>query len=296
MLHAGVGWMWTGHTSVCLPCKTVLPLSLSSVSIRSLHHTHSTFVDPPDASTMALCPAEGRPDMYGLGIRLAFYIDWFSVALIEYIHEQDLADVRLLGFLLSLAVTISIIVQIVNNDLDPIDINIALILTMGIYVLLTPLYLWRFMTCFNQYLDPLRFSKEEPPPPVFRLMRFLLLIVNAGIGTWFFTTYLAESNLGCDQYAFFLSRMNIDSTVYIAFGAMFFIIVILACICVLFVKSGWITGFEGQERPGRAMRCVQCTHGEHDAYSRTQANSWHCPYRVPSAWNPDSHRPPDPRH
>lgn len=194
--------------------------------------------------------------MYGLGIRLAFYIDWFSVAVIEYVHEQDLADVRLLGFLLSLAVTISIIIQIINHGLEPIDINIALILTMGIYILLTPIYVWRLVTCFNQYLDPLRFSQEEPPPPFFRLLRFLLLIVNTGIGVWFFTTHLAETNLDCEQYAFFLSRMNIDSKVYIAFGAMFFIILVLACICVLFIKSGWITGFEGQERPARAMRCV----------------------------------------
>lgn len=203
---------------------------------------------------MALCSVEGRPDMYGLGIRLAFYITWLSGVFFEYLHEDDLPDIRLTGFLLSLAVTTGMIIQVSKHNLEPIDISLSLILTMGIYCFFIPVYTWRVITCFNEYLDPLRYSNEQNAPPVFRLARFLLLVVNTGVGIWFFTTYLVDLKPDCEQYVFFLSRMRIQDKIYVVFGSIFFIAIVMACIAVFLFQAGWMSPFTNYERPPRHRR------------------------------------------
>ena len=192
--------------------------------------------------------------MYGLGIRLAFYIVWATAAFFEFVHEEDLPDLRLLGFSLSLAVTIGLAVQISKHTLQPIDIDISLILSMGIYVFLIPVYSWRVITCFNRYLDPLRHTTEAESTPVFKLARLLLLLVITGIGIWFFTTYLVDLQLGCEQYAFFLSKMKIEDKIYVAFGSIFFIAVVITCIVVLAFQTGWARSMFAYERPRRSRR------------------------------------------
>ncbi|CAM1501179.1 Fc.00g103410.m01.CDS01 [Cosmosporella sp. VM-42] len=205
---------------------------------------------------MVLCHLEGRPDMYGLGIRLACYGQWLSACIMEFVHEEDLPTIRLLGFLLSLSITVGNLIQIASHNLEPIDINISLVLSMGIFILVTPIYIWRLATCFNQYLDPLR-NSQETSTAFMKISNGALLVTNTGIGIWFYTTYLPMQHLDCDQYGFFLSKMRLTDKTYIAFGSIFFIAIVLCCVGALLVKAGWRAVWEPRERPRRQTRRIQ---------------------------------------
>ncbi|KAI5458938.1 hypothetical protein BGZ63DRAFT_268566 [Mariannaea sp. PMI_226] len=179
-----------------------------------------------------LCPAQGRPEMYGLGIRCAFYVQWFGAVIVEYYDEDDLPDVRHLGAFLSAAATTGLIIQIARDDLETIDIYLVLLLAIGTFFFLIPIYVWRVLTRCNPNLDPFVLSKERHGP-VYKYLTFLLLVADASVGTWFYTSHLPQLDRDCRQYAFVFGRVNIEEKVYIAFTAIFYICILIACGCLL---------------------------------------------------------------
>lgn len=185
-----------------------------------------------NVASTALCPTTGRPEMYGLGIRCAFYVQWFGAVLVEYIDEDDLPDVRSLGAFLSAAATTGLIIQVAQSKLQTMDIYIVLLLAVGIFFFLIPIHVWRVLTRCNPNLDPFRLSKERHGI-VYKFATFLLLVADASVGTWFYTTYLPRLNQSCRQYAFVFGKVDIENKVYIAFTAIFYICILLACACVI---------------------------------------------------------------
>ncbi|KAF7563217.1 hypothetical protein G7046_g912 [Stylonectria norvegica] len=197
---------------------------------------------------MILCQGEGRPDMYGLGIRIAFYIQWIGAIIVEGLDEQDLPDIQLVGFLQSTAVTIALFAQVAGNHrVQPIDIYLALVLSMGIFIFMVPIYVWRMLTCFNKHLDPLRGSKETQSS-FFKLCNFVLLLSNAGIGVWYYTTYLPDPARDCEQYGFFFNKVELGDKGYIAFSSIFYLCIIIVCIGVVLVMAGWEADFGHKRR------------------------------------------------
>ncbi|KAH7121739.1 hypothetical protein B0J13DRAFT_456637 [Dactylonectria estremocensis] len=160
-------------------------------------------------STSSLCPTIGRPDMYGLGIRIAFYIQWLAAVIIEYFDEEDLPDLRFLGAFLSAAATTSLVVQISRDDLEPMDIYMTLLLGIGVFFFAMPLHVWRAVTRCNPNLDPFQLSQEQHGF-IFQFSTFLLLATNASVGTWYYTSYLPNLNRSCRQYAFVFGKTDLE--------------------------------------------------------------------------------------
>lgn len=200
----------------------------------------------------ALCQSEGRPDMYGLGIRLSFYVQWFGAALIQYMDETYLSDVRLLGLLLSAAAAVALVVQLTSDDhLGPVDIYLTLLLSLGVYLFLVPVYLWRALTCCNPYWNPARYARDEPSPAI-KLSNFIIVVTLAAIGVWFTANYLPGLDSRCHYYGFFFSKVDVEKTAFIAFSAMFYLIIILVCAGIILVKSGCEMNIWAKERRRRA--------------------------------------------
>lgn len=187
---------------------------------------------------MAVCQLEPKPDMYGLGIRLAFYIAWFGALLVEAIDETDLADVRFLGVLLSGAEALGLLIQVANTDLRAADIYISLLLASGIFIFLIPLYAWKAVSLCHPYWDPTRWTKERPSP-IYRFCHFVLLIGVASLGTWFYTTYLPGLDEGCDQYGFLFSRISVTNNGFIVPNAILSVLILVVCAGILFQAVGW---------------------------------------------------------
>lgn len=202
---------------------------------------------------MALCQLQSRPDMYGLGIRVAFYIQWFGAALMTCIDEADLSDIRLFGIILSAAITLAMIVQAANNSLRSADIYITLLLAAGIYLPLVPIYIWKGFTLCHPYWNPLRYSREQPPI-VFLYFNFVLLASIASIGIWFYTSFIPSDMPDCDQYGFFFGKVSFDNQAYVAFNAILYIVIILVCVGILIGGMGCKVSMWEREKHRRRVR------------------------------------------
>lgn len=188
---------------------------------------------------MALCQYAARPEMYGLGIRISFYLQWAGLALLDYLSTEDLYPIRLLAILLSAAATLGLIIQLAKDLLRPAEIYIVFLLAIGTYLFLVPIYIWRGLTLCNPYWNPRRWSRERPAP-IYKLSNYLLVVVLTGIGIWFWITYLPGLPDGsCSQYGFFFGRVSLRNTVYIAFNAMLYVVIAVVCVGILLMNAGW---------------------------------------------------------
>lgn len=102
---------------------------------------------------MAVCKISGNNDMYGLGIRIGFYLQWYGAILARWIAPSE---VKNLAFSLDIfvAATFLALINLTFNDfnsLEPVETYIVLLLLFGAYLALVPIYVWRLLTACNPY-------------------------------------------------------------------------------------------------------------------------------------------------
>ncbi|EXK40616.1 hypothetical protein FOXG_20337 [Fusarium oxysporum f. sp. lycopersici 4287] len=169
-----------------------------------------------------LCSLTGRSDVYGVGIRAAFYAQWLGSLLIEYLSEENLADLRFISIFSSAAASTSLVIGVAYNSLQPLDIYFLLLLAMGFFLFQIPLYIWRILTRCQAHLDPFQLSKESHGH-FYHLMSLTVLSANVSIGTWYFTSFLPHLDRDCRDVIFILGKVGLDSQGYIIAGSIFFI-------------------------------------------------------------------------
>lgn len=126
---------------------------------------------------MSLCTFSGNADMYGLGIRLGYYLQWYGGMLATLLAPDEVGNARIsLGFFIS-ATFLALIIQTVQHQLYSIEIYIILLLTFGAYISLLPILLWRLLTRCDQHKDPTRFPLVDPGSIHSDLHSVLLLAV-----------------------------------------------------------------------------------------------------------------------
>ncbi|KAI7772159.1 hypothetical protein LZL87_009322 [Fusarium oxysporum] len=175
-----------------------------------------------DTRSEPLCSLTGRSDVYGVGIRAAFYAQWLGSLLIEYLSEENLADLRFISIFSSAAASISLVIGVAYNSLQPLDIYFLLLLAMGFFLFQMSLYVWRILTRCQAHLDPFQLSKESHGH-CYHLMSFTVLSANVPIGTWYFTSFLPHLDRDCRDLVFLFGKVNLESQGYIIAGSIFFI-------------------------------------------------------------------------
>ncbi|OLN86307.1 hypothetical protein CCHL11_09365 [Colletotrichum chlorophyti] len=206
------------------------------------------------------CQVEGKPELYGLGIRVTFYIQWFGAIAVEYLEVADLPDIRLIGLLFSAAAFLGLIIQSSMTTLQPVDTYIVLLLAMGIYIFLVPLYVWKALTCFNPHWNPFRWSKETPTP-AFKVLNFTLLLAITSFAVWYWCAYVPENACSTDQYGFFFSRVSLANKPFIAFNAIMYLVILLVCFVILLLKVGWEVPFwRGKKKKRRTKLLARKMH------------------------------------
>ncbi|PTB62065.1 hypothetical protein BBK36DRAFT_1130332 [Trichoderma citrinoviride] len=163
---------------------------------------------------MISCGREGRPDLYGLGIRLGIYFQWFGEILVEFFDQADVSDIRLLGFLLSGAIVLALLVQVADQRVQGADIYIMLQLAAGSYIFLVPMYIWKALTCCDRRWDPLRRTRETNMA-IFNVSTMVLLVIISALQLWFFSTYMPTKGRQCGYYGFFFAKVRLDNTAYV---------------------------------------------------------------------------------
>ncbi|KAK4104591.1 hypothetical protein N658DRAFT_419349 [Parathielavia hyrcaniae] len=85
-----------------------------------------------------LCAIAGSPDLYGLGIRLSFYLLWFSVLIGERCHERHAQVPRAVELVLAYAVFLGLAMAASAGALFASEVYVALLLISTTVYLLVP--------------------------------------------------------------------------------------------------------------------------------------------------------------
>ena len=105
---------------------------------------------------------DGNPDMYGLGIRLGFYIQWFTLITANLFENiEELPTIRLTLGSFVVANFIALIVQDRLHTVNAIDIFVMVVLYFGFYLSHIPVFAWRVLTRFDASVDPTRWTNSE---------------------------------------------------------------------------------------------------------------------------------------
>ncbi|KAK7722487.1 hypothetical protein SLS64_001024 [Diaporthe eres] len=78
---------------------------------------------------MALCNIPANSGSYGVGIRIAFYLQWFGMIVTSWALESDALNLRLINALTTAATSIGLVLNL--ESLQPVEVYIVLLLTCG---------------------------------------------------------------------------------------------------------------------------------------------------------------------
>ncbi|CAN8106198.1 unnamed protein product [Discula destructiva] len=191
---------------------------------------------------MAACQILGHADSYGLGIRMAFYLQWFGLIITCWLLESDALSFKFLNSLTILATAIGLALNL--DLLQPAEIYIILLLVCGTLYFLVPVYLWRLLTCCRPWWDTERWNRMRMGW-LFRACMALLFGTLLGIQIWFWCTgvyvrpTVADTN--CQQYGFFFGQMVLDGPALTAINIILHIAMLLMGIWLFCV---WIGMFD----------------------------------------------------
>ena len=146
--------------------------------------------------------------MYGVGIRVGFYLQWYGVLLAAWIAPEEVYNMRITVTFFTAATFLATVLLTVRQLLDPVEIYVVLLLNFGSALYLIPVFTWRITTGFNPRLDPTRFPRAQPPSSTFNVLHFLLLIVVSCYQVWFWASQRSFVDVvdHCPRYGFFFSK------------------------------------------------------------------------------------------
>lgn len=156
------------------------------------------------ANDFTLCGAvPGNEDMYGLGIRLGFYLQWFASILANFLMtKSEIASTRFAIYSYLTAVLIALSIQIARGTATDLDQYIVLLLCFGAYYSHVAIFLWRILTCFRKEWDPTRWTVLASTLPL-RIFSQVILIAIVTLQFVFWSRLpRGEMEDGCRRYGF----------------------------------------------------------------------------------------------
>ncbi|KAF3760552.1 hypothetical protein M406DRAFT_222866, partial [Cryphonectria parasitica EP155] len=161
------------------------------------------------------CQIQGHPDAYGLGIRIAFYLQWFALIISCWLSDGDALNLKFLNALTIAATSIGLALNL--STLQPVEVYVILLLVCGTLYFQVPVFLWRVVTCCRPWWDTERWNKLRMGW-LFKTGMALLLGTLLGVEIWFWCTGVYEKPAGmddaggCRQYAFLFGQVPLDSS------------------------------------------------------------------------------------
>lgn len=145
--------------------------------------------------------------MYGLGIRLGFYIQWLAGSLAAVLLvEDDVKGIRSALFGFTLATFLAAVVEAAKQESNTtiVDIYVSLLLCFGYFYFFLVRAIWRL------YLRARKIERDETKltvlvaSPEFDILQMLLLLAVTAMKIWFWATMLTRSSQshGCPRYGF----------------------------------------------------------------------------------------------
>lgn len=220
------------------------PLSRSLTRFKSL----IIFSEPPSNSKflfrasfhlhMTICSFSGNADMYGLGIRLGFYLQWFGTILGTWVARKEVPSMRLsLSFFVA-AIFLALIIQTHHENLRPVEIYIVLLLTFGGYLHLVPLYIWRLLIGCDPDLDPTRHVRVRSGK-MFSRLNFFLLIAVCIFQMWFWIGRVQKGTQdGCTEFGFLFAKVRLNQRGFVVVNVVLYFLLLLFCVTTHGISLG----------------------------------------------------------
>ncbi|PVH72746.1 hypothetical protein DL98DRAFT_502005, partial [Cadophora sp. DSE1049] len=207
---------------------------------------------------MAICSFSGNADMYGLGIRIGFYLQWFGKILATWVARKEVTGMRLSESLFIAATFLALIIQTDRDNLRPVEIYIILLLTFGGYLYFVPLYIWRLLIGCDPDLDPSRHPRVRAGK-MFSRLNFLLLCSVCVFQLWFWIGRVSTIGRdGCTEFGFLFARVRLNQRGFVVVNVVLYFLLLLCCVVVLGISLGKRWGFL-EEKPKRRIGRVRKT-------------------------------------
>jgi hypothetical protein len=200
---------------------------------------------------MDSCNFTGNSDMYGLGIRIGFYLQWFGTILASWIARGEVQGMRLSNSFFVAATFLALVIQTDKNSLRPVETYIILLLTFGAYLYFVPLYIWRLLTCCVPRWDPSRFPRVANGR-IFSVLNFMLLVAVSVFQLWFWIVRAQQTGSdGCEEYGFFFARVPLNEKAFVITNILFQFFLLFCCLGMISISYAKAVGWyrEGRHRP-----------------------------------------------
>ena len=168
--------------------------------------------------------------MYGLGIRIGFYLQWMSSPAAAWIAHRETSSLRTANAFFVSATFIGLVIETALNHLDVVEIYVVLLLGFGKQYSMLVAILWRVATRFNAYWDPTRYMRIPPPSKTFWLLNTIVQIAQIVFQLWFWLYKIPRTDNGCARFGFAFFRVRLTSN-----GFRIFNIVLMVVLLVLTV-------------------------------------------------------------
>jgi len=189
---------------------------------------------------MAVCAFDGNTDMYGIGIRIGFYLQWYAGIAASWMAPSEVPGLRFTISLFIAATFLALLIQILRDvsSLEVVEVYIILLLTFGYYLFLVPLYVWRLLTRCNPAFDPSR-NPRVRAGKVYSLLNFPLLIAVASFQLWFwFARVPTLDSRDCVEYGFFFAKVRMNARPFEIINILLYLLLLIFCAVILLISGG----------------------------------------------------------
>ena len=187
---------------------------------------------------MERCSSQPKPQLYGVGLRLAFYIQWRATSWFRCIGRVDVTNVCLLGVCLSGSMCLSLLAQVMESTARSSELYIMAMLTIGGHILLVPIYAWRVITCCNSSWGALHHSQSQRIPRVLRVVDFVTVVVASSVAVWLFAVRLPEPGMFCNEYGFLFGKASMRDWSFAVSNTALYICILVVCVALVLLR--WV--------------------------------------------------------
>jgi len=182
------------------------------------------------------CEIAGNADLYGLGVRVGFYLQWLALLLANWLCPQEAVVLRL-------AITVFIAINFLATlfqlqqpeHLEDVDIYITLLFTFGPAYYVVVNRMWRMTMRFSIRWVPSRYPITEPPGLLFSILGTALITSHFVFQSWFWAARLAPSHQNCTTYGFMFGKVRLhDPTFRIINICVSILVVVVMSVSLLF--------------------------------------------------------------
>ena len=192
--------------------------------------------------------------MYGLGIRLGFYLQWYAGICANMLAvESEITGNRLALAAFMWGTFIALLVQTITQALSAIDIYVILLMCFGSNYFIIPLLFWRLVTCFDYTLDPTRWIVVKASTAL-NIANVALLLATSGYQLWFWISGIHTIPNDCNPVGFLFVKMPLVSV------PMWAVNVALQCVLICVALIGpfrWLLKIGGEKREFLADQQVE---------------------------------------